>query len=51
MDDHEIRQECWAEFEHKSREEGEGQVHAETPEHEATVEDEGQEHMLRAEEE
>ena len=51
MQDHKIWQECWAELEHKSREERKGQIHPQTPEHEAAVKDQGQEHMLCAQKE
>lgn len=51
VDDHEVGQEGWAEFECKPYEEGEGQEHAKAPEEVAAVEDGGQEHVLGGEEE
>ena len=51
MNDHEVWQKCWAEFESEACKQGKGQVHSQSPEHEAPVEDERQEHVLRAEEE
>ena len=51
MNDHEIRQKRWAEFERQPYEESKGQEHPEAPEEVSAVEDGGQEHMLRGEEE